>query len=88
MYTFTIGCVIEDYRYNCEKHQTRLLFREITMPRLNINQRLMVIGMLAAGLRHVGVAEHLGVARGTITHLAARYRVCGTVHDLPHSGRP
>ena len=42
----------------------------------------MVIGMLEAGLRHVDVAEHWGVSRGTITRLAARYRVRGTV-DFP-----
>ena len=71
-----------------KKHQKRLLFREITMPRLNKNQRLIAIGMLEAGLRHVDVAEHLGVSRGTITRLAARYRVRGTVDDLPRSGRP
>ena len=58
------------------------------MPRLNKNQRLIAIGMLEAGLRHVDVAEHLGVSRGTITRLAARYRVRGTVDDLPRSGRP
>ena len=49
----------------------------------------MAIGMLEASLRDVDVAEHLGVSRGTtITHLAAHHRVCGTVDDLPNSGRP
>ena len=42
-------------------------FREITMPRLNKNQRLMAIGVLEAGLHHVDIAEHLGVSRGIIT---------------------
>ena len=44
--------------------------------------------MLGTGLHHVDFAEHLGVSRGTITHLAARYRVCGAVDDLPRSDRP
>ena len=64
------------------------------MPRLNKNQRLMAIKMIEAGLRHVDVAEHLGVSRGTIIRLAAHYRVRGTAqtdHELrrhfktPHS---
>ena len=54
------------------------------MPGLNKNQRLIAIGMLEADLRHVDVAEHLGVSHGTITHLA----VHGTVDDLSCSGRP
>ena len=58
------------------------------MPRLNKNQRLIASRTPEAGLRHVDVAEHLGVSRDTITSFAARYRVCGTVDDLPHSGRP
>ena len=58
------------------------------MPRLNKSQRVIAIGMLEAGLIHVDIAEHFGVSRGTITHLAARYRVHGTVDDLPRSGRP
>ena len=65
-----------------KKHEKRLLVGEITMPRLNKYQRLIAIGMLEAGLCHVNVAEHLGVSRGTITCLAARYRVRGTVDDL------
>ena len=48
----------------------------------------MAIGMLEAGLGHVDVAEHLDVSHGTVTRLAAHYRVCGIVDDLPHSGRP
>ena len=44
--------------------------------------------MIEAGQCHVDVSEHLDVSRGTITRLAARYRVCGTVDDLPRSGRP
>ena len=44
--------------------------------------------MIEAGLRHVDVIEPLCVSRGTITRLAARYRVRGTVDDLPRSGRP
>ena len=43
--------------------------------------------MLEAYLCHIDVAEHLGVSHGTITPLAACYRVCGTADDLPHSGR-
>ena len=58
------------------------------MSQLNKNQRLIAIGMLEAGLRHVDIAEHLGVSCGTITHLVACYRVFGTVDDLPCSGRP
>ena len=85
MYTFNIGCVIGK---TVKKHQKCLVFREKTMPRLNKNQRLIAIGMLEAGLRHVDVAEHLGVSRGTITRLAARYRVRGTVDDLARLGRP
>ena len=57
------------------------------MPRLNKNQRLIAIGMIVAGLHHVDVAEDIGVSRGTITRLATRYRVHGTVDDLPRSGR-
>ena len=57
------------------------------MPRLNKKQRLIAIGMLEAGLHHVDVAEHLGVPRGTIIRLAARYRARGTVDYLPCSGR-
>ena len=44
--------------------------------------------MLEAGLRHIDVAEHLGMSCGNITHLAAHYRVHGTVDDLHSSGRP
>ena len=58
------------------------------MPRFNINQILIGIGMTEAGLRHVDVAEHLGVLRGTITRSAARYRIRGTVDDLLRSSRP
>ena len=58
------------------------------MSRLNKNQRLIAIGMLEAGLHHVDVAEHLGVSRGTVTRLAARYRVRGIVDDLPRLSRP
>ena len=43
--------------------------------------------MLEAGLRHVDIAEHLSVSRGTITRLAARYRVCGTFNNHLRSGR-
>ena len=43
--------------------------------------------MLETGLRHVDVAEHLGVSHGTITYLAAHYRLCGTFDDLSRSGR-
>ena len=71
-----------------KKHQKLLLFLEITMPQLNKNQRLIAIGMLEAGLCHVDIAECLGVSRGTVTRLAARYRVCETVDGLPCSGRP
>ena len=53
------------------------------MPRLNKNQRPIAVGMLEAGLRHVDVAEHLGVSRCTTISLAARYRVLGTFDDLP-----
>ena len=70
-----------------KKHQKCLLFREI-MPRLNKNQRLIAIGMLEAGLNRIDVAEHLGVSYGTITRLAARYRVRVTVDDPSRSGRP
>ena len=87
MYIFNIGCVTKDYRNNCKKHQKRLVFREITMPQLNKNQRLIAIGMLEAGLGHIDVPEHLGVSSGTITCLAARYRVCGTVDNIPCSCR-
>ena len=58
------------------------------MPQLNKNQRLISNGMLEAGLRHIDVAEHLGLSHGTITHLAAFYRVRGVVDNLPCSGRP
>ena len=58
------------------------------MPRLNKNQRLITIGMLEASLHHVEVTEHLGVSRCTITRLAARYNVSGTVDDFLRSGRP
>ena len=51
------------------------------MLRLNKNQRRMAVGMLEAGLHHVDVAEHLGVSRGTVTRLAARFRVRGIVDD-------
>ena len=57
------------------------------MPRFNINQIPIAIGMTEAGLRHVDVAEHLGVLRGTITNLTARYRVRGNVDDLSRSDR-
>ena len=58
------------------------------MPRLNKYQKQIAIGMLEAGLHHVDVAEHLGVSCGTITRLAARYRVRGIVDDISRSGRP
>ena len=58
------------------------------MPQLNKNQRLIAIGMLEAVLHHIDIAEHLGVSRDTIIGLAARYRVRGTVDDLPRSDRP
>ena len=57
------------------------------MPLLNKNQRLITIGMLETGLRHIDIAEHVGVSRDTISHLAACYRVLGTVDDLSPSGR-
>ena len=44
--------------------------------------------MIEVGLCHVYVAEHLGVSRGTITRLAARKKVRGTVDDLSRSDRP
>ena len=68
-------------------HEKRLLFREITMPQLNKNQRLIAIGILEAGICHFDVAEHLNVSCGTIIHLAAHTENHGTVDDLPHSGR-
>ena len=58
------------------------------MPQLNKNQRLIAIGMLYDSLCHVDIAENLGVSYGTVTYLAACYRIRGTVDDLSHSGRP
>ena len=83
MYTFNIGCVIEDYRYNCEKTSKAFAFREITMPRLKRNQRPIAVGMIEAGLRHVDVAEHLSVSHGTVTCLVAlSVRLFGRSRDL------
>ena len=62
-------------------------FSRNNMPQLNKNQRLIAIGMLAPGLCHVDVVEHLSVSYGTITHLAACYRDHETVDDLPCPGR-
>ena len=71
-----------------KKTSKTFAFRETIMPRLNKNQRLIDIGMIEAGLCHVDVAEHLGVSCGTVTRLAAPYRVRGTVDDYMRLGRP
>ena len=58
------------------------------MLRLNKYQKLIAIGMLEVGVHNIDIAEHLGMSHSIIINLAARYRVHGTVDELPSSGRP
>ena len=58
------------------------------MPRLRQNERERAIGMLAAGMTQVQVANHFNVSRMTIARLKTRLRDTGTTNDRPRSGRP
>ncbi|CAC5391696.1 unnamed protein product [Mytilus coruscus] len=58
------------------------------MPRLRQNEREQAIGMLAAGMTQVQVANHFNVSRMAIARLKTRLRDTGTTIDRPRSGRP
>ncbi|VDI09268.1 Hypothetical predicted protein [Mytilus galloprovincialis] len=58
------------------------------MPRLRQNERERAIGMLAARMTQVKVANHFNVSRMTIARLRTRLKDTGTTNDRPRSGRP
>ena len=59
------------------------------MPRLNSEERDLVLAMLECGRSQEQVARRFNVLRSTIWRLVRRVRVMGTFADrLPRSGRP
>ncbi|VDI54751.1 Hypothetical predicted protein [Mytilus galloprovincialis] len=58
------------------------------MPRLRQNEIERAIGMLAAGMTQVQVANRFNVSKMTIVLLKTRLRATCTTHDRPRSGRP
>ena len=53
------------------------------MPRLRQSERERAIGMLAAGMTQVQVANHFNVSRMTFARLKTRLRNTSTTNDRP-----
>ena len=64
------------------------LTAKLKMPRLNLEQRNQILGLLAAGISQTVVAGRYNVSESTIYRLVQRVNVAGTAADRPHSGAP
>lgn len=58
------------------------------MPRLQQNQRIQAVTMLASGQSVAAVARAFGCHRNTISNLQRRFQTTGDIVDRPRSGRP
>ena len=58
------------------------------MLRLLQNEREQAIGMFAAGMTQIQVANRFNVSRMTIATLKTRLRDTTTTNDCPRSGKP
>ena len=58
------------------------------MPHLRQHERDRAVGMVQAGMHQIGVANHFGCSKLTITKLMSRLRQTGSTSDRSCSGRP
>ena len=81
------------YRHNPYTHyigKTHLISQllSMNMPRLNPNQRIQALTMLARGDNVINVSRTFGCHRNTIIRLRQRFQQTGGVTDRRRSGRP
>ena len=81
------------YRHNPHTHyigKTHLISQRLSlnMPRLNQNQRLQALTMLARGDNVCNVSRVFGCHRNTIIRLRQRFQQTGGVADRHRPGRP
>ena len=58
------------------------------MPRLNLEERYQILGLLQAGFSQAAVARRFNVARSTVVRLVRRFGATGSAADSPRSGAP
>ena len=61
---------------------------KLKMPRLNLEQRNQILGLLAAGISQNVVAGRYNVSESTISRLVQRVNVTGTAANRPRCGAP
>lgn len=62
--------------------------RKVKMPKLNENERITALTLLASGASVTDVAARFNCNRKTIVSLRERFHTTGSVGDRPRSGRP
>ena len=58
------------------------------MPRLNLEERYRILGLLETGISQTAVARRFNVSRSTVVRLVHRFRATGSAADHPRSGAP